>query len=555
MKDTIKINYRDLETKEFPKGTTLKEISESFSHYFNYPILIGKVDNEMVELSEPIIRDSKVEFYDRSSGCGNSIYGRTCQFILIAAVKELLGRDAKLIIEHSIDKGFYCEINNSNIDKPVVERIEQKMHEISSLDLPIQKVSVSRFDAIKYFEKRNQMDKVNALKYISNTYVNLYKLCGVYDYFYGKLSYTTKDINSFKLTYIKDNGFVLNYPTTYNPEFTLDYVHHEMLFDKFLAYTQFGRRIEVTNAAELNKVISSGNYNELIRLSEVYYNNQLVEVADKIVENNNVRVVLIAGPSSSGKTTTSRKLKVYLESKGIKPHQISIDDYFLDRDKTPVLPNGQLDTESLNAVDVTLFNKHLTRLLDGEKVELPEYNFVLGKREYHKNYLQIGKNDIIIIEGLHALNDDLTMSIDRKNKYKIYISCLTQLNIDDHNRIHTSDTRKLRRIVRDNMTRGKGASKTLDMWSGVREGEEKYVFPYQDGADYIINSALLYEIGVLKVYAEPLLFNVEEDDPNYPEAIRLINLLRNFLPVPSDKVPNDSVIREFIGGSCFFKGE
>ena len=283
------------------------------------------------------------------------------------------------------------------------------MHEISSLDLPIQKVSVSRFDAIKYFEKRNQMDKVNALKYISNTYVNLYKLCGVYDYFYGKLSYTTKDINSFKLTYIKDNGFVLNYPTTYNPEFTLDYVHHEMLFDKFLAYTQFGRRIEVTNAAELNKVISSGNYNELIRLSEVYYNNQLVEVADKIVENNNVRVVLIAGPSSSGKTTTSRKLKVYLESKGIKPHQISIDDYFLDRDKTPVLPNGQLDTESLNAVDVTLFNKHLTRLLDGEKVELPEYNFVLGKREYHKNYLQIGKNDIIIIEGLHALNDDLNM--------------------------------------------------------------------------------------------------------------------------------------------------
>lgn len=554
MSKTIKINFRDLETKEFEAGVKLKEISEAFSHYFNYPIIIGKVDNDIVELNESINRSYKVDFYDRSTGLGNSIYGRTCQFLLIVAVKKLLGDSVEVVIEHSIDKGFYCEIIGCDLDKPVVDRIEEKMKELSNMDLTIQKMSVSRFDAIRYFEKRKQFDKVHALKYISNTYVNLYRIDDIYDYFYGKLAYTTKDIDDFKLTYIKDNGFVLNYPTTYTPECTLDYVHHEMLFDKFLNYTKWGRTINVTNAAELNEIISKGKYDELIRLSEVYYNNQLVEVADRIYDDKeNIKIILIAGPSSSGKTTTSKKLQVYLQSKGIKPHQISIDDYFFDRDKTKVLPNGELDTESLNAVDVTLFNKHLTKLLDGEKVELPEYNFVLGKREYNGKYLQVGKDDVIIIEGLHGLNDDLTMSIDRRLKYKIYISALTQLNIDNHNRIHTSDTRKLRRIVRDNKYRGKDASSTLHMWKGIREGEEKYVFPYQDDADYVINSALVYEIGVLKVYAEPLLFNVDENDENYPEAIRLINLLRNFLPIPNDSVPNDSVIREFIGGSSFYK--
>lgn len=554
MAKMIKINFRNIETKEFEVGTKLKEISDSFSNYFNYPILAGKVDNDIVELNESINRSYNVDFYDRSTGLGNGIYGRTAQFLLIVAVKKLLGETAEVIIEHSIDKGFYCEIMGCDLDKPIVDRIEDKMKELSKTDLKIQKMSVSRFDAIRYFEKRNQLDKVHALKYISNTYVNLYRIDDIYDYFYGELAYSTKDIDDFKLTYIKDNGFVLSYPTTYNPECTLDYVHHNMLFDKFLEYTRWGRTIGVTNAAELNNIVSIGSADELIRLSEVYYNNQLVEVANRIYDNRgDIKIVLIAGPSSSGKTTTSKKLQVYLQSRGIKPHQISIDDYFVDRDKTKVLPNGELDTESLNAVDVTLFNKHLTRLLDGEAVELPEYNFVLGKREYNGNYLQVGKDDVIIIEGLHGLNDDLTMSIDRKQKFKVYISALTQLNIDNHNRIHTSDTRKLRRIVRDNKYRGKDAKETLRMWKGIREGEEKYIFPYQDDADYVINSALVYEIGVLKVYAEPLLFNVDESDENYPEALRLINFLRNFLPIPSDQVPKDSVIREFIGGSSFNK--
>ena len=552
MNKMIKINYKDLEIKEFPSGTTLKEISDSFKHYYNYPILIGQVENDMTELSEPITRSSKVNFYDKSSGVGNSIYGRTTQFLLVVAVKKVLGYDVEVIIDYSIDKGYYAEIVGYDIDKNIVKQIEEKMHELVKMNLIITKFSVSRFDAIKYFKSKKQMDKVKVLKYISNSYINLYRIDDVYDYFYGDIAYSTSQIDDFKLTYIKNNGFVLSYPTTYNPECTLDYVHHEMLFTKFSEYSKWGHIIGVNNAADLNEIISEGKYNNLIRLSETYYNNQLSQIANEIYENkNNIKLVLIAGPSSSGKTTSSKKLEVYLQSKGIKTHQISIDDYFFDRDKTPKLENGELDTESLNAVDVTLFNKHLSQLLEGKTVELPEYNFLIGKREYNGKKLKISDNDVIIVEGLHGLNDDLTSSIERKQKYKIYISALTQINIDNHNRVHTSDTRKLRRIIRDNKYRSYNASKTLSMWKNIREGEEKFIFPYQDDANYIINSALVYELGILKTYAEPLLFSVPEDDPNYPEALRLINLLRNFLPIPSDEIPKDSVLREFIGGSCF----
>lgn len=552
MTKTIKINYRDIETIEFNSSVTLKEISEKFQNKYNYPILVGMVDNNVTELGETITRSCKVDFFDRSSGLGNGIYGRTTQFMLIVAIKKVLGEDTEAIIDYSIDKGYYCEIQNMDIDKPVLKKIEAKMKELCKQDYIINKVSVSRFDAIKFFKQKKQIDKVKVLKYISNSYINLYRIDDIYDYFYGELAYSTGQIDDFKLTYIKDNGFVLSYPDTYNPECTLDYVHHHMLFEAFKSYHEWGDKIGIKNAADLNEVVSNGKYNDLIRLSETYYNNQLSKIAETIFENkNNIKLVLIAGPSSAGKTTTSKKLETYLESKGITTHQISIDDYFLDRSKTPVLENGELDTESLNAVDVTLFNKHLTKLFEGEKVELPEYNFVLGKREYRGKTLQLKENDVIIIEGLHALNEDLTISIERSHKFKVYINALTQLNIDNHNRIHTSDTRKLRRIVRDNKYRNYSAADTLNMWKNIREGEEKYIFPYQDDADVILNSALVYELGILKTYAEPLLFSVTETDPMYSEALRLINFLRNFLPIPSDYIPQDSVLREFIGGSCF----
>ena len=366
------------------------------------------------------------------------------------------------------------------------------------------------------------------------------------------MPYSTSVLNEFKLTYIKDNGFVLSYPSIYNPKTTQDYSHQKLVFDAFLDYTNMGKTVGISNVADLNKIVSIGEYNDVIQLAEANYNSQLAKVADMIHNKmGKVKIILLAGPSSSGKTTTARKLAVYLKARGFKTHSISIDDYFVNRVDTPKKPNGEYDFETIEAVDTNLFNKHLLKLLDGDKVSLPEFNFVIGEREYKGKTLQLGENDIVIIEGLHALNPKLTMAIDDNNKFKIYISPLTQLNIDNHNRIHTSDTRRLRRIIRDNMYRGRSAADTLRLWKNILEGEEEYVFPYQNEADVIINSALIYELGVLKIYAEPLLFSVNEDDEVYPEAIRLINFLRNFLPIPSDDVPKSSVLREFIGGSSF----
>ena len=396
------------------------------------------------------------------------------------------------------------------------------------------------------------MDKVNVLKYISNSFINLYRLDEEYDYFFGEMAPSTKVVDEFKLTYIKNNGFVLSYPNIYNPECTLDYKHHEVVFEEFLKYTLWGRNIHISNASDLNKIVSMGKYNEVIQLAETHYESQLAKIADIIYERKGeVKFILLSGPSSSGKTTTAKKLSIYLQARGFNTHAISTDDYFLERKDTPKDENGNYDFECLEALDMDLFNKHMSKLLDGERVLLPEFNFITGKKEYKKNYLQLKENDIVIIEGLHAINDILTMSIDKKNKIKIYVSPLTQLNIDNHNRIHTSDTRRLRRIIRDNRTRGYMAADTLKMWSKIREGEEHYIYPYQDECDIVINTALVYELGVLKTYAEPLLFSVPEDDPTYPEALRLINFLRNFLPIPSEEVPRDSVLREFIGGSCF----
>lgn len=374
----------------------------------------------------------------------------------------------------------------------------------------------------------------------------------MYDYFHGRMAYSTKSINDFKLTYTGDDGFVMSLPDTDNPEYTLDYVHHEKVFNTFLEYTKWGRILGVENAADLNRVVSQAQIGSLINLAEAHYDGQLAEIADEIyTSKKNIKIVLIAGPSSSGKTTTSKKLDAYLRSKGFITHPIALDDYFTDLDKRSLDENGKPDFESVRALDIELFNKQLTELLEGKKVSLPTFNFVLGKREYNGNYLQLGEKDIIIVEGLHALNDELTMAINKNQKYKIYIAPLTQMNIDYHNHVHTSDIRKLRRIVRDSKTRGYGARDTLRMWPEIKKGERQNIFRFQDDADRVVNSSMIYEVGVLKTYVEPLLFNVNEEDPEYPEALRLINFLRNFLPIPSDDVPADSVLREFIGGSCF----
>ncbi|MDD4547161.1 MAG: nucleoside kinase [Bacilli bacterium] len=552
MDKTVIVNFRNIVSKSFPVGTTLWEISKHFQKYFNYPILVAKVDNDMADLSEKISQKCNIEFYDRSSSVGNSVYSRSLYFMLVLAIKRVLGAKADVVIEHSLDKGAYCEIIGEDIDKPIITKIEKELLKIVQEGNLFTKVNVSRYDTLKYYKKLKRFDKVKALKYISNSFINLYRLGDLYDYFYSEMAYSTKDINDFKLTYIKGNGFVISSPDIFNPEVTLDYVHHKKMYETFLEYTKWGRVLNIANAADLNELVSTGKYDNLIRLSEAYYNSQLSRISDEVANHKkDIKVILIAGPSSSGKTTTSKKLEIYLQSHGLKTHQISLDDYFFNRVDTPKDENGDYDFESIRAIDIELFNKHLAKLLDKEKVQLPEFNFITGEREYRGKWLQLGDNDVIIIEGLHALNDKLTMSIETKHKYRIYISPLTQLNIDIHNRIHTSDTRKLRRIVRDNKYRGYNAADTLKMWSKIRDGEEKYIFQYQDEADVIVNSALVYELGVLKTYAEPLLFSVDENDEVYPEALRLINFLRSFLPVPSDNVPNDSILREFIGGSCF----
>lgn len=551
MEKYIKVNFRDLETKEFLEGTTFYEISHSFQKYFNYPILVAKVDNHLTELNAKLTKKCDIDFYDRSSNTGNGIYACSVQFLMTVALKKLYP-DAEVIIQNSIDKGVYCELENLEISKTELKTLENKMKEIHKEHLIYTKVSVDRLDAITFFKKKKQYDKVKVLKYISNTYVNLYRLDDVYDYYFSDMAYSTDAIDSFKLTYIKKNGFVLSWPNIYNPECTLDYVHRPLIASTFADYTKWGKTVDISNAADLNEVVSMGKYNDIIRLSETHFESQLSMIAEQIYQRrNNIKFVLLAGPSSSGKTTTAKKLEIYLQSKGLKTHTISVDDYFVNKEDTPVDEFGEYDFESIKAIDLNLFNRHLAKLLDGEKVQIPDYNFVTGKREYNKKYLKLEKDDIIVIEGLHAINDELTMAVDRINKFKIFIGPFTQLNIDNHNRIHTSDTRRLRRIVRDNKTRGYNAADTLRMWKKIREGEEKYIFPYQHDVDAVINSALLYELGVLKTYAEPLLFSVEENDEMYPEAIRLINFLRNFLPIPSDEVPKDSILREFIGGSGF----
>ena len=548
----FKVNFRNIKTIEFDEGTTYKEISEYFKEYFNYDILAAKVDNNIVDLSDTLTKKCNVDFFDRSSDVGYAIYARSARFILVLAVRNVLGKDVDVITHHSMHHGVYCTLKGVNVNKEIISKLNKEMKEISKADFLFTKLSVSRLDAIKYFKKVNKLDKVNVLKYISNTYINLYRINDMYDYYYGKMAYSTSQINDFKLTYIKENGFVLSIPDIVNPECTLDYIHYEKVFNKFQEYTKWGEILGIESAADLNKTVSKAEVCELVNLAEAHYDGQLAKIAEDISNSNNpIKIILIAGPSSAGKTTTSKKLDIYLRSKGFITHPIALDDYFTDMDKRPLDKNGKPDFESINAVDTNLFNKQLTQLLEGKKVSLPTFNFVLGKREYNNNYLQLGEKDIIIVEGLHALNDSLTLSIDKSQKYKIYISPLTQLNIDNHTHIHTSDIRKLRRICRDNKTRGHGARETLRMWPDIKAGERENIFKFQDTVDTVVNSALIYEIGVLKTYVEPLLFNVNEDDPEYPEALRLINFLRNFLPIPGDDVPSDSVLREFIGGSCF----
>lgn len=543
--DMVKVTYKDA-SYEFKKGTTLLEISKSFAKDYEYEILGGKVDSIVKSLNEIINEDAVIDFYDITSFVGNKMYERGAILILVKAVSDVLKE--KVIIEHSIDKGIYCIINNLNEEK--TKQIEKRMREIVDSNIPFEKVLMNRLKMRKYYEQIGWSDKSEILGYISNTYITIYKLDDIYDYMYGEMVISTSYVKEFNLQYVSDNGCVLMLPLAYDDNKVNKYTHHEDLYNAIMNHIKWSERIGVTNIADLNKLLAQSKGSDLVFMNEAIQNTQLIKVSQTIYDNKKIKLVLISGPSCSGKTTTSKKLQLFLKGFGLKPHVLAIDDYFKERSETPLDENGHKDYESIRAIDLELFNDHLNKLINGEEIITPTFNFITGKKEY-KNKLKMENDGILIIEGLHSLNDELTSLINKEYKYKIYISPLTVLNIDNHNRLNTSDNRILRRMVRDNLRRGYNASETLSSWERVRAGETKYIFPYQDNADVVLNTSLLYEMSVLKVYAEPLLFSVSETDPNYSEALRLINILRVILPMPSASIPLDSIMREFIGDGCF----
>ena len=549
MMETIEVEING-KKYQMSKGMTLEEISKEFQKEFKYPILLGKVNNRLRELTKVITHDSTIEFYDLTSKEGNSSHISGLTYVLIYAVKKLFGEDADIIIQHSLDKGIYFE-TTFRLTENRIKNLKETMKNIIDADMPIIRTTVDRGEAIKYFESKKDDTKAGVMSYTTNGYVTLYRLGNYYNYFYNLMPTSTGKVKEFDLTYIKEDGFVLQFPTIYQSSKIPVYKHHPHMFEVFQECRDWAKIIGVENSVDLNRVVSLGKINDLIRIDETLQSNRLLNVAREINKRREeIKIVLMAGPSSSGKTTTSRKLRMFLESFGLHPKVLSMDDYFVEREDTPLDEEGKQDYECLEAIDLKLFDKQIEELLKGKTIIIPTFNFALGKKEFNSE-MTLGKGDILLIEGIHALDSKILTNISRAKKYKIYISALTELNIDNHNRVSTTDNRLLRRIIRDNRTRNNNVEHTLKSWDSVRKGEEKYIFPYQDDADFTFNSALIYEIGVLKTYVEPLLYSVPQDSPYYEEAKRLIEFLRLFLPIPADVIPQDSILREFIGGSCF----
>lgn len=543
----IKVNNKKYQVS---KGVSLEEISKEFQKEYRYPIILARVNNKLEELTKTVDDNAVIEFHDLTTREGNRSHISGLTYVLLYAIKKLFGENANIVVQHSLDKGIYIE-TNFKLTEAKLRNIKETMHTVIEADMPITKSTVDRLEAIKYFESKNDLTKARVMMYNTNTYVTLYRLGNYYNYFYNLMPTSTEKLKDFDLTYIKDNGFVLQFPTIYNPDKITPYKHHPHMFEVFQECRDWAKIIKVENSVDLNNLVSQGKINDLIRIDETLQSNRLLTLAKEINNRKDkLKIVLMAGPSSSGKTTTSKKLCMYLESFGLHPKVLSMDDYFVERAKSPKDENGKPDYECLEAIDMELFDKQIEELLTGKEVKVPTYSFILGKKEF-KSTMQLAKEDILVIEGIHALDDKILTNIPRQKKYKIYISALTEINLDDHNRISTTDNRMLRRIIRDNRTRNNNVEHTLKSWDSVRRGEEKYIFPFQDDADFTFNSALIYEIGVLKTYVEPLLYSVSQDSPYYEEAKRLLNFLRLFLPIPADVIPQDSILREFIGGSCF----
>ena len=536
--------------KEFVKGIKLKEVINLLKEEYPNDIISAKYNSSIINYEDTINKSGTLSLYDINTKQGNKIYERGLLYLFEVSALEVLGKDTKIIVKYSLDKGIFCKIDK-NINTTDITNIKKIMKDKVKASLPFTKIETTRNEAIEYFKSIKREDKVRNLFYNISEFVTLYKLEDTYNYIIGDLPNNTSVLKYFDLSLIEGKGIVVRFPSIYDNSKVLKYTHHDNYFNSLEEYSEWGNKLNINNLGELNDYISNSNSGNLIQLSEIMQDYKLLNIAEEIVLNkDDYKVILLSGPSSSGKTTTSMKLSLYLKSLGLNPTHLSMDDYFLERDETPLGPNGKPDFESLNALDIKLFDSQISKLLKGTKVTVPTFNFISGKKEY-KRTIQMQKNDILIIEGLHALNENILKNIPKKNKFKVYISPLTYLNIDDDNRISITDLRLLRIIVRDNRTRGYSPSTTLNNWEDVRKGEEKYVFPYQDNANVMFNTSLAYELGVLKTYVEPLLYTVKADDPEYLTARRLLELLKCVLPISSESVPQISIIREFIGGSYF----
>lgn len=552
METTVKVTVKD-KVHTVVRGTKLSELAKCVETDYVHDIILAKRDGRLCELHKTLDKDCEVTFLTTADKDGYRTYTRGMFFLMICAIYKVCGKDKvnKVRIEHAIGNGYYGEIDGHvTIDEEMTQAVKKEMRRLVSEKVVFHKRTVATAEASEMFRRHKMYDKEKLFRFRRVSKTNIYNLGGFEDYFYGYMPATTEVLRYFDFFPYKD-GFLLLLPGMKQPNCMSGFIQREKLFSTFQESNLWGKRMGIETVGDLNEVIATDGFNDIVLIQEALQEKKIAEVAEEILKKDNVKFVMIAGPSSSGKTTFSHRLSIQLRAVGLHPHPIAVDDYFVDREKTPLDADGNYDFESLGAIDVEQFNADMTALLNGEEVELPTFNFKTGKREYKGNKKKLGKDDILVIEGIHGLNDLLSHSLPRKNKFKIYISALTQLNIDEHNRIPTTDGRLIRRIVRDARTRGASAEKTILMWPSVRRGEEDNIFPYQEECDVMFNSALLYELAVLKQYAEPLLFSVPAESPAYNEAKRLLKFLDYFLGAGSDHIPNNSVLREFVGGSCF----
>lgn len=548
----IKLQFEKDYVIEVNSGISCHEVVKNYNLEKDVPVVLARVNGKLCELSSIIEEDSIFNIVDIKDKFGMMTYIRTLQFVLIKSTLELF-KDAQITIGHSLSKGLFGEIyKKSKLDIDDIYLIKEKMKEVIEKDIKINKKCFQKEEAIKIFKNYGMDDKVRLLSSIDLEKVNLYELDGQYDYFYGPMAYSTGALKIFDLIYY-DPGYILRFPTLEEHFKIPKFEEHKKLAKVFYEAEKWGETINIEDVGALNKIIDSGDIVNLIRVAEAQQEKKIAYIADKISENKSVNLVLVAGPSSSGKTTFSKRLGIQLSVNGLIPMPISLDDYFVNREDTPMDEFGAYDFESIHALDLELFNNHLQILLSGGEVEVPTYNFKTGKREWNGHKMKLPHKGVLIVEGIHGLNEMLTSSIIKDRKFKIYISPLTQLNLDDHNRIATTDVRMIRRIVRDFLSRGYGVEDTLKMWPSIRRGEEKNIFVFQEDADVMFNSALIYEVAILKKYALAELRKVHQDSTVYDEARRLISFLNFFKEVDKELVPSNSLMREFIGGSCFYQ--